>query len=233
MELGFWNERWERGETGFHQSVLNPYLGYYYGEKGANLGQRKRLKVFVPLCGKSLDMYWLLQNGYSVVGVECSEIAVRSFFENHELSYRCVEYENHIKYVAEESKKGRAHENSSLEIIQGDFFDLKRSDIGDITDVFDRASLIALPQEMRRRYVKKVAELQKRDTRSLLVTLAYNQDEMDGPPFSVSEEEVHELYNNKFKVEKLAGKEVIENEPRFQQRGLTALTETAYKLTRL
>jgi thiopurine S-methyltransferase len=237
VKLDFWNEKWEKGETGFHQTVLNPYLGYYYGEKGPDLEQREKLRVFVPLCGKSLDIYWLSRNGYAVVGVECSEIAVRSFFEHHELTYQTVNFKNHIKYVYGGSREGdtlkdSALEDSCVEILLGDFFDLKKYELGEITDIFDRASLIALPQEMRGRYVEKLIELQQSGTRSLLITLTYDQDEMDGPPFSVSEEEVHKLYSNDFKIEKLAEREVLEDEPKFQVRGLTALTETAYKLTR-
>jgi thiopurine S-methyltransferase len=232
-DLNFWNERWERGETGFHQPVLNPYLGFYYGEKGPGFEVRKRCRVFVPLCGKSLDLYWLSQKGYAVVGVECSEIAVRSFFEHHELSYKVVEQGNHIKYIHEVSNVGDVLENTSVEILLGDYFDLQPSDLGDVTDVFDRASLIALPQDTRSAYVKKITDLQRPGTRSLLVTLAYNQNEMDGPPFSVDEDEVNRLYGNDYKIEKLAAKEILEDESKFQQWGLTELTETAYKLTRV
>jgi thiopurine S-methyltransferase len=231
-KLDFWNEKWEKGETGFHQTVLNPYLGYYYGEKGASPEQREKLKVFVPLCGKSLDIYWLSRNGYAVIGVECSEIAVRGFFEDHGLTYQTVTCDNHIKYVYRGSRDDATPKESSVEILLGDFFTLNKPDLVGITDVFDRASLIALPQETRARYVQKMAELQQTGARSLLVTLTYNQNEMDGPPFSVSEEEVHKLYGSEFKIEKLAEREVLEDEPKFQGRGLTALTETAYKLTR-
>ena len=61
MEIDFWLERWKNNETGFHQPVINPYLAYFYGEKGATAEQREKLKVFVPLCGKSKDMLWLSQ----------------------------------------------------------------------------------------------------------------------------------------------------------------------------
>lgn len=227
MELEFWNERWKKGETGFHQESVNPYLGYYYGERGPGSGQRKNYRVFVPLCGKSLDMNWLSQNGYAVVGVECSEIAVRSFFEQNELPYEKIGYENYVKYVY----KARSNDND-IEILQADFFALKKSDLGEITDIYDRASLIALPSELRSKYVRKLSELQAPGTRSLLITLSYEQAEMAGPPFSVSEDEVNELYGKEFDIKKLAQKDVLEQELKFKQRGLSHLTETAYKLTR-
>lgn len=221
MDIAFWNERWGRGQTGFHQHHINPYLGYYYGEKGPPLEKRSELKVFVPLCGKSRDLWWLQQNGYETLGVECSELAVEQFFTEQQLNYSKMNTERHVSY-----KSGK------LEILLGDFFTLQADDIGNITDIFDRASLIALPKEMRREYVNKVTELQKPGTRTLLITLAYPENEMDGPPFSVSEKEVNELYCDKFKIEKLAAKNILEDEPRFKDKGLTTLMETAYKLTK-
>jgi len=221
MEIDFWLERWNRGHIGFHQHHVNPYLGYYYGEMGPPVHKRSELRVFVPLCGKSKDLWWLQQSGYESVGVECSEVAVEQFFTEQQLNYNKINTERHVSYKSDR-----------LEILLGDFFTLQADDIGDITDIFDRASLIALPKEMRREYVKKVTELQKPGTRTLLITLTYPENEMDGPPFSVSEKEVNQLYRDNFKVEKLAAKNILEDEPRFKDKGLTTLMETAYKLTK-
>ena len=221
MDTAFWLERWSMGETGFHQQHVNPYLGYYYGELGPPVEKRSELRVFVPLCGKSMDLWWLQQNGYDSVGVECSELAVQQFFAEQQLEYSKRQMNQHVSYTSDR-----------LDILLGDFFTLQADDIGNISDIFDRASLIALPIEMRGEYVNKITDLQKTGTRTLLITLTYPQHEMDGPPFSVSEEEVNELYSDNFRIEKLAAKDILEDEPRFKQRGLTKLTETAYKLTR-
>ncbi len=221
MDLEFWLERWNRGGAGFHQQHINPYLGYFYGEKGPSTEQRSELRVFVPLCGKSRDLWWLQANGYDAIGVECSELAIEQFFAEQQLGYNKLNMGNYVSYRSDR-----------LEILLGDFFSLNIEDIGSITDVFDRASLIALPVEMRRQYVRKITELQQPGTRTLLITLTYPENEMNGPPFSVSEEEVHELYMDNFTIEKLVVKNILDDEPRFKQRGLTALTETAYKLTR-
>ena len=88
MEIDFWLERWNNNQIGFHQQQVNPYLVYFYGEKGPSLEQREKLKVFVPLCGKSKDLLWLSQNGYKVFGVECSDRAVKDFFEENALNYK-------------------------------------------------------------------------------------------------------------------------------------------------
>lgn len=225
MEINFWLERWNNNEIGFHQANINPYLAYFYGEKGLSVEQRKALKIFVPLCGKSKDMLWLSQNGYNVFGVECSDRAVKDFFEENALNYKHVKNEQHAFYQTRD-------QSSVIEIFQGDFFALQQKDLTDVTDVFDRASLIALPLSMRKQYADKMAELQSPGVRTLLVTLTYDQSDMNGPPFSVSEENVHELYSENFSIDKLCFKEIINDEPGFKKRGLTSLVETVYKLTR-
>lgn len=227
MQQDFWLERWQKGETGFHQDKLNPYLGYFYGEKGAPSEKRQTLKVFVPLCGKSIDMFWLANNGYEVLGVECSKIAVKDFFESQNIDYKVIEDKPFSRYISE-AIEGQAR----IEILHGDFFDLEKEDLENITDIFDRASMVALPESMRLGYFKKMAELQVEGMRTLLITLTYPQKEMDGPPFSVTENELDNLYSNQFKIDKLMGKDVLADELRFKQRGLTSLYETAYKLTR-
>lgn len=221
MEIDFWQLRWQNQETGFHQPEVNPYLAHYYGHLGPSPAARTNLKVFVPLCGKSMDMLWLSQNGYAVVGVEVSEIAVEAFFAENALPLEKQTVGAHIRYSS-----------GNIEIWQGDFFTLSSEQLGAITDVYDRASLIALPPSMRQDYASKMLELLPAAARVLLVTLTYPQAEMDGPPFSVSEEEVHGLYEAHCSIEKLAVKNTLELEPRFKQKGLTSLYETAYKLKR-
>lgn len=225
MEIDFWLARWNNNETGFHQQTINPYLTYFYGKKGPAVEQREKLKVFVPLCGKSKDMLWLSQNNYRVFGVECSDHAVRNFFEENALNYRHAEKDQHALYMSSDQA-------AAIEVFQGDFFALRQQDLEDITDVFDRASLIALPEQMREQYVNKMAELQNSGIRTLLVTLSYDQSKMNGPPFSVSEENVYDLYADNFSIEKLCIKDIINDEPRFKNRGLTSLIETVYKVVR-
>lgn len=230
MDIDFWLERWKNNEIGFHQTTINPYLSYFYGEKGAPAELRETLKVFVPLCGKSKDMLWLSQAGYKVFAVECSENAVKAFFEENALNYK------HAKLDKEDQKEHAlyisSNQASAIEIFQGDFFALQKTDLEDVTDVFDRAALVALPPEMRQQYAYKMAELLKPGTRTLLVTLTYDQAEMSGPPFSVSEDNVIALYSEYFKIDKLCFKDTINDEPGMQERGLTSLIETVYKLTR-
>ena len=225
MEIDFWLERWNNNQTGFHQQQVNPYLAYFYGNKGPAIEQREKLKVFVPLAGKSKDMLWLSQNSYKVFAVECSDRAVKDFFEDNALNYKHAAKDQHALYQSSDLP-------SLIEIFQGDFFELQQEDLDGITDIFDRASLVALPVEMRQDYAKKMAELQKPGVRTLLVTLTFDPEEMNGPPFSVIEEEVNDLYSENFTIQKLLVKNVIEEETGLKKRGLTALDETVYKLVR-
>ncbi|MDH3343398.1 MAG: thiopurine S-methyltransferase [Gammaproteobacteria bacterium] len=227
MQQDFWLQRWQKGETGFHQEQLNPYLIYFYGDKAAPAEKQQGLKVFVPLCGKSVDMLWLAQNGYQVIGIECSDIAVQAFFDEQKLDYQLIEGKPFNRYISD-AREGQAR----IEILQGDFFDLDKSDLEGITDIYDRASMIALPEAMRKDYSSKMFALQNTGMRTLLITLTYPQAEMNGPPFSVSEDELNEYYGEVFKIDKLLGKDILADEPSFQQRGLTSLYEAAYQLTR-
>jgi thiopurine S-methyltransferase len=228
MEIEFWEQRWNNNQIGFHQDSINPYLTFFYGEKGPSAETRNNLKVFVPLCGKSRDMLWLAQNGYQVFGAECSETAVTAFFEENSLNYRSAQNEYGALYQSPAVENGHA----AIEIFQGDFFALDANDIEGITDVYDRASLIALPADMRADYASRMAELLATGTRVLLVTMTYDQAEMNGPPFSVTEDHVMALYQDNFDIQKLCFKDIIEDEAGFQQRGLSSLTETVYKLVR-
>lgn len=226
MEIEFWQERWENDQTGFHQDQVNPYLAWFYGKNGPDKEKRESLKVFVPLCGKSRDMVWLAQNSYEVFGVECSDKAVNAFFNENAISYRHASNDDSALYQSTETGI------RPLEIYRGDFFSLQAEHLQGVTDVFDRAALIALPGDMRRAYADKMAALLPAGTRVLLVTLSYDQSEMAGPPFSVDEDNVTALFSEHFEVNKLLYKNIIDDEPRFRERGMSSLVETVYKLVR-
>lgn len=225
MEIDFWLERWNNNQIGFHQQQVNPYLIYFYGEKGPSPEQREKLKVFVPLCGKSKDLLWLSQNGYKVFAVECSDRAVKDFFEDNALNYKHAKKDQQGLYQSSDLSPG-------IEIFQGDFFDLQKGNLEDVTDIFDRASLVALPEDKRKLYVDKMAELQRPQVRTLLVTLDYDSSEMNGPPFPVTDEEVHDLYSENYSIKKLCFKDVINEETGLRNRGLSSLIETVFKLVR-
>ena len=84
MEADFWHDRWRNDEIGFHQRKFNRHLVKHW----PTFGSQPEARVFVPLCGKSLDLIWLAERGHAVVGCEISEIAVASFFGEAGLTVR-------------------------------------------------------------------------------------------------------------------------------------------------
>lgn len=214
MKKEFWLERWERAEIGFHQDEINPYLRRFWPEVKAKRGG----EVFVPLCGKSEDMVWLRQRGSFVLGVELSPLAVKDFFREQGMSPERVSgggFDNHIA--------------DGICLACGDFFDLRKEDMAQVSAVYDRASLVALPPEMRERYARHLASILPRGTRILLLTYDYSQAEMQGPPFAVSVQEVEELYGKYAEIRLLAQEDALS--PRFKQRGVSKIEENIFLLT--
>lgn len=216
MKKEFWLERWERAEIGFHQNEINPYLLRYWRELPAARGG----EVFVPLCGKSLDMLWLRRQGSTVLGVELSAIAAQDFFK-----------ENGLSPAQADSGKFDCREADGIRILCGDFFDLGKEDLATVSAVYDRASLVALPPEMRERYARHLVEMLPPATQILLVTFDYPQAEMQGPPFAVSVNEVEALYGKYAEIRLLGQEEVLEQNPRFKQRGMSRMQENIFLLT--
>jgi len=215
MKKEFWLERWERKEIGFHQDEINPHLRQYW--EGLHIARGS--DIFVPLCGKSSDMWWLRQQGHRVLGVELSDIATKAFFT-----------ENSRVPKIERSDVFDCYEGDGIRILCGDFFDLKKTDLAGVGVVYDRASLVALPPEMRARYARHLVEILPQGTQILLITFDYPQHEMQGPPFAVSQSEVERLYGRHAEIHLLAHLNVLEQNPRFQERGLSRLQENIYLL---
>ncbi len=217
MEPGFWHERWREGRIGFHQASVTPQLERHWDALGLPAGGT----VFVPLCGKSLDMRWLADRGHRVLGVELSDIAVRDFFAGQGLvpSLRETVYGVH-------------HAAGPFEIIVGDAFALDREALADCAGVFDRAALIALPPDMRRRYAATTWAALPAGCRGLLVTLEYPQTEKAGPPFAVEAAEVEALFGGDWSPVLLERADILPGEPRFIDAGVSSLTTSAWRLER-
>jgi thiopurine S-methyltransferase len=215
MKKDFWLERWEKEEIGFHEKEGNIYLQRYWPELQIAAGS----EVFVPLCGKSVDMQWLRERGHPVVGVELSEIAAQAFFKENSYHPRQSGRAKFTQYAA-----------NDIRILCGDFFDLSRDEMAGVKAVYDRASMVALPPEMRRQYAQHLASILPPATRVLLVTFDYHQAEMPGPPFALSGAEVESLYGKYAEIRLLEKVDVLAQNPRFQQRGLTRLHESIYLL---
>lgn len=215
MQREFWLERWRTGQIGFHQRDVHEGLRAHW----AGLRVPEGAPVFVPLCGKSLDMAWLRRQGHPVIGVELSPLAVREFFDENGLAPRVSRQGAFERWEAE-----------GVALLGGDVFDLTQAEVAEVRGVYDRAALVALPPELRVRYVAKLREVLQPSAATLLVTFDYPQDEMAGPPFAVTEDEVRRLYGAWAEVTRLSSRDALPGEPRFQQRGLTRLREHVFAI---
>jgi thiopurine S-methyltransferase len=214
----FWHARWQQNQIGFHQQDINMHLQDFWPLPGVPEGGR----VLVPLCGKSRDMLWLLSQGYGVLGVEVSPIAVQDFFRENDLQPTVTERGVFESWACDD-----------LEILCGDFFQLATDDMAQVDAVFDRASLVALPPAMRVDYAAQITRLLAADIAVLLVSMEYPGHEMQGPPFSVIQQEVDALYGAAFNVELLASVDILKENDNLRSKGLTRMQEKVYQLTRM
>jgi len=84
MRPDFWHDRWRTAQIGFHRSSVDDNLIHHWRD----LSLPKAARVLVPLCGKSLDLLWLRDQGHPVVGIELSDIALQTFFVENGVAAR-------------------------------------------------------------------------------------------------------------------------------------------------
>ncbi len=193
MEAEFWQQKWEKNEIGFHEGAFNSRLVKHWHKLALEEGSR----VLVPLCGKTNDIAWLLSQGYYVVGVELVESAVEQLFKALGVMPDITDFGNLKRYSAD-----------YIDIFVGDIFALTSEPLGSINAIYDRAALVALPADMRNRYTKHLVNITVNKPQ-LLITFEYDQTLIQGPPFSVSNEEVKLHYKDHYHLTLLQS-EVLE-----------------------
>lgn len=222
MDAEFWLNRWREGRIGWHHDKPIPLLLQHWPA----LGVPRDARVLVPLCGKSPDMLWLAQQGLRVIGVELSAIAIESFLAENNLQARMRTSSDGTHYDVTHAPDG------GIEIINGDVFDIDRATLSSCGAIYDRASLIAMPSPVRERYAREVYGGLPRGCRGLLITLDYPPEQMDGPPFSVDEDEVQHLFAANWDIERLERRDILASQPHFSEQGVTALHTAVYRLQR-
>ncbi len=193
MQESFWHQRWAQNEIAFHLRAANPLLVNYFSELAVPVGGR----VLVPLCGKTLDIHWLLAHGYRVVGSELSQIAVEQLFSDLGVTPEITIIDHVKRYRAE-----------SIDLWVGDIFNLSRSLIGPIDAVYDRGALVALPDPIRARYAAHLTQITAQASQ-LLISYTYDPSLHAGPPFSVSHEEVGRHYQKYYNLKLLVSADVV------------------------
>jgi len=207
MELSYWQSRWRKGNTGWHMDTVYPPLPQLW----SHLDIKSDARVLVPLCGKSLDLLWLADHCGTVTGVEISPKAVSHVMQQHNKSF-----------MKDTSHGFTIYRSDSLELWEGDFAKLPADQLPPQDLIYDKASIIALPVEKRQRHAEKIIELSNFDTQILIQTFEYDQSEMNGPPFSLDEQELRKLFGHRFKLTCVHEQSKLEELQQFKQRGLSS-----------
>lgn len=196
LNLQEWeNIYWKREPgfvPGFHRDSVNQDLVKFYDK----LIVKEASRVFVPLCGKSLDIPWLAEKGHDVVGNEFSDIAVKQIFTENNLEFTVEETKDFSIYKAVDKK---------ITIYRGDFFKLSKDLIGDFDAIWDRASFVAINVDKRLEYTDLMFSLMKPSTNYLLETVSYDGTRYAGPPHYVTESSLDETFGRKLTMEKYEG----------------------------
>jgi thiopurine S-methyltransferase len=194
---GLWLKFWRDKRSDFHQKNVNRLLTRFW----PNLNPLAGSRVFVPLCGKSLDMIWLAKQGHEVIGVELSPVAVKAFFR-----------ENKLQPVKLKRGQFTLWKHGKISILCGDFFELTRKDLGEIDLVYDRAALTALPDDIRILYVAHMKKILPVTVRMLLLT-AEDVDVKDKTdPVLVVDEEINTLFAEDFQIDLTHVESMVEDD---------------------
>jgi thiopurine S-methyltransferase len=192
MQPDFWHERWQSNQIGFHLPEVNHLLVKYF----QTLKLKQNARVFLPLCGKTLDIDWLLAQGYNVAGAELSAIAIEDLFKQLRLT-PIITQKKDIKHFSA----------ANIDIFVGDIFKLTPETLGKVDAIYDRAALVALPFEMRKAYVAHLMTL-THTAPQLLICFEYDQSIHAGPPFSISADEIVQHYHSHYDITLLASEKM-------------------------
>ncbi len=223
-DAAFWQDRWDKGEIGFHRDTPNPALVRHW----PSFGLARRTNVLVPLCGKSLDMAWLTGRGHVVTGIELAEKAIRDFLSEHAID---ADIEHRDSAAADGTPVPVYTDNERYDLVCADIFDVAPATLQPVDAIYDRASLVALPPDTQPRFAAHLASLVAPATPGLLIALDYDTREMSGPPFSTPPEAVNAAFAPYFDIETLSRENTIDTDP-LKNRGLTVLHESVYRLVR-
>ncbi len=210
-----WLQCWRDRQTDFHQTGVNQLLTQFW----PNLALAQGSRVFVPLCGKSLDMIWLAKQGHEVIGVELSPLAVRAFFR-----------ENRLQPVRRQVGKFTLWKHGRVSILCGDYFSLSRDDLGQIDTVYDRAALTALPEDLRPLYVAQLKLIVQDTTNVFLLTTEDAEEQETQSEAQDVAEEIKTLYAEDFKIDLAYVESVFEVDPKAPDK---SPERTEYKVYRL
>ncbi|MGQ0567613.1 MAG: thiopurine S-methyltransferase [Gemmobacter sp.] len=187
MHAAFWHDLWARNHIPFHGARANAQLAAHIGALHLAPGAR----LFLPLCGKTRDIGWLLSRGHRVAGAELSRLAVEQLFDD-------------LGLLPDIRRQGALTRFGApgLDIHVGDIFDLDAQALGPVDAVYDRAALIALPRDTRTRYGAHLAAITA-TAPQLQIALEHGGGVDDGPPFSVDGAEIARVHGPAYRCREM------------------------------
>ncbi|KAL7440001.1 hypothetical protein ACHAXM_012186 [Skeletonema potamos] len=251
---GFWAARWSGTALGWHKHDVNPHLQKY---NDLLVERDEKNRIFVPLCGKSVDMAYLASNSKvsHVVGIDIVKQAAEEFSEDHPtLSLKEFRRES-----CDATSSGSIFHGDGITIIVGDLFDLLQMQSEDrakyitlgstastdgstsylFDSIYDRASMVAIDPSLRNDYATHIGDLLSPGGVVLLVTLDRRKvtnaaAKSDGPPFSINESEVRQLYESQEWVDTVELLEDVDDlttdddKQRWEKKGVLELYELVF-----
>ena len=231
LTLDYWEGRWTDNMSGWHEVEGNKLLWENLDqlvETNFPGVEKASLKVFVPLCGKTYDMYRLYKEGYTVVGVEFASQPIGEFFS-----------ENSIEVNSEVSAPYTASRDGRMTIGQGDLFTFGVDESAEhklphdgYDIIWDRGSLVAMNAADRSKYTQLMLSVLAPNFLYLIDVFDYDTSVYGGPPLAVSQQDLEGFFGSVCKIEHIASADYLKDRPRFQQKGLKEMTEQLYSMTR-
>jgi thiopurine S-methyltransferase len=211
-----WLKFWRDERTDFHQSAVNPLLSKFWSSLDLTPGSR----VFVPLCGKSLDIVWLAQQDHEVVGVKLSPVAVAEFFR-----------ENGLQPVQRQMGAFTLWSAGKLGILCGDYFALTKAVLGQFDTVYDRSALTALPENIRSQHVAQLRRLVPDTAKVFLLTVEDAAENATMQQTNGVDEEIKTLYSAGFKIDLAYVESVFEADPESPELPVRRAEYKVYRLS--
>ncbi len=214
MKKDFWLNKWNENSIGFHRSDFHPNL-----IKNISRFEELEKTILVPLCGKTLDMIYLKDQGFKVVGIEFSKKACEEFFKENNISYDEIKQGDYIQF-----------RSKNIDLYCGDYFKFIPSE--KLNYAYDRAAIVALDPDTRKSYADQYAKLLNPGGKLLMLTFEYDQSKCQGPPWSTEEYFIYEYFEKEFDIEILESEEIEVGNPRMRESGIETATQKSYLLTR-
>uniref|UniRef100_UPI00398F4C56 probable thiopurine S-methyltransferase n=1 Tax=Pristiophorus japonicus TaxID=55135 RepID=UPI00398F4C56 len=220
LTLEHWITSWEKQQIQFHLDEVHEMLKKHLN---VMLNGRKQIRIFFPLCGKALDMKWLADQGHTIVGVEISEIAIKQFFTEQNLSYSQEPVPGMPGADLFKSSDGR------ISLFKSNIFDFSSLIAGQFDGIWDRGSLQPLNSSDRQHYSKLMITLMAKGCRYLLDTLVCTKDDFTGLPPKIPESEIRDLFGHTCNIQLLESSHTLSGKQKYW--GLESFIEEVHLIT--